>query len=265
MSRASALVFGFVALPLFCIAIERLWPSGPDQPVLRRGFLSDVIWYVVQSYVSRVIAPWIVYFALLPILLAVGTAPDSYWAGFGPVAGIPLPYQVGIVFVAADLLGYWQHRMFHMHWAWPIHAVHHSSRELDWLSATRFHPINEIGAQLVYVTPLLALGFSPLAFVFLAPFTGSYAVILHTRVPWTFGPLRYVLASPVFHRWHHTSEAEGRDRNFSGFLPIWDLLFGTYFMPPGRIPVDFGIREPIPEGFLPQLAYPVAAARHRGG
>jgi len=45
------------------------------------------------------------------------------------------------------------------------------------------------------------------------------------------GPLRAVLASPRFHRWHHTSAKEGRDKNFAGLLPLWDILFGTYYMP----------------------------------
>jgi sterol desaturase/sphingolipid hydroxylase (fatty acid hydroxylase superfamily) len=41
-----------------------------------------------------------------------------------------------------------------------------------------------------------------------------------------------VIASPrPRHRWHHTGEAEARDKNFAGQLPLWDILFGTYYMP----------------------------------
>ena len=263
MSEATAAVFGFVLLPLFCVVIERLWPSVPGKAVVRRGFVSDVLWYFLQTFVSRAVAPWAVYLVLLPILTAVGARPESYYSGFGPAQQIGLPLQAAIVFVAADFLSYWQHRLFHSRLAWPVHAVHHSSSELDWLSSTRFHPLNEIGAQLIYVTPLLAMGFSPLAFVVLAPFTASYAVVLHANVRWSFGPLRYVLASPVFHRWHHTSAQEGRDRNFAGFLPVWDLLFGTFFLPEGRAPEVFGVDDPVPEGFLAQLAYPMKATRQR--
>ena len=139
--------------------------------------------------------------------------------------------------------------------------MHHSSEDLDWLSSTRFHPLNEIGAQLVFVTPLLLCGFSPLAFVVQVPVTASYAVFLHANVDWSFGPLRYVLASPVFHRWHHTTSGEGRDRNFSGFLPVWDLVFGTFFMPAGRAPESFGVEDRVPEGFLKQLAHPLVRRR----
>lgn len=256
-SQAALIVFGFVALPIFCVACERLWPSVTGKAVIRRGFASDVVWYFVQTYVSRAIAPWTVYFVLLALLPTAQTRTEAYFAGFGPIAQLSLWWQVPIVFVVADFLSYWQHRLFHWRALWPIHAVHHSSEDLDWLSSTRFHPLNEIGAQLVYATPLLLLGFSPIAFLVQVPFTASYAVFLHANVRWSFGPFRYVVASPLFHRWHHTASPEARERNFSGFLPVWDVLFGTFHMPVGSGPDSFGVDEPVPDGFLKQLAYPL--------
>ncbi len=84
-----------------------------------------------------------------------------------------------------------------------------------------------------------------------------YAIFVHANVRWDFGPLRALIATPRFHRWHHTSQAEGLDKNFAGLLPLWDALFGKYYMPDGRQPEVFGVAgEPVPEGFLAQLAYP---------
>jgi hypothetical protein len=40
-----------------------------------------------------------------------------------------------------------------------------------------------------------------------------------------------VIVSPRFHRWLHADEDAARDKNFPGLLPIWDVLFGTYYMP----------------------------------
>src|SRR5262249_8355033 len=86
---------------------------------------------------------------------------------------------------------------------------------------------------------------------------------------WTFGPLRYVLASPVFHRWHHTTQEEGLNRNFAPTFPFLDLAFGTFYMPPGKLPERFGNGEPdYPEGFFGQLLRPLwmpasAAPRRR--
>jgi sterol desaturase/sphingolipid hydroxylase (fatty acid hydroxylase superfamily) len=69
-----------------------------------------------------------------------------------------------------------------------------------------------------------------------------------------------LIASPAFHRWHHTSAEEGRDRNFAGFFPLWDLLFGTFYMPKGAQPEVFGVDDPVPSGLLGQLVYPFRRA-----
>jgi sterol desaturase/sphingolipid hydroxylase (fatty acid hydroxylase superfamily) len=66
-----------------------------------------------------------------------------------------------------------------------------------------------------------------------------------------------VLATPVFHRWHHTALNEGGNTNFAGTFPVWDILFGTYHMPEDRLPSAFGADDPaIPNQIAGQLAYP---------
>jgi sterol desaturase/sphingolipid hydroxylase (fatty acid hydroxylase superfamily) len=62
----------------------------------------------------------------------------------------------------------------------------------------------------------------------------------------------------MFHRWHHTSADEGRDKNFAGALPLWDLVFGTYYMPREQ-PVVFGISEEIPDELIGQMIWPFRA------
>src|SRR5262249_57144412 len=106
------------------------------------------------------------------------------------------------------------------------------------------------------------LGFSPAALLVLAPFNTVYSAMVHANLRWTFGPLRYVFASPVFHRWHHTTLAEGRDRNFAPTFPFLDLLFGTFYMPPGRLPEEFGSgAADFPEDFWGQFIHPFRRAK----
>jgi sterol desaturase/sphingolipid hydroxylase (fatty acid hydroxylase superfamily) len=77
------------------------------------------------------------------------------------------------------------------------------------------------------------------------PFLTLYALLLHANVSWTYGRLRYLIASPPLHRWHH------------GLFPFIDLAFGTFYMPPGRQPQRFGTsNDDVPDGLLAQLAYP---------
>jgi len=71
-----------------------------------------------------------------------------------------------------------------------------------------------------------------------------------------------VVASPAIHRWHHTSADEGQDKNFAGLLPLWDLLFGSFYMPSGSQAEHFGAGdEPVPAGLWRQLAYPFRRPR----
>ena len=106
------------------------------------------------------------------------------------------------------------------------------------------------------------MGFSPVALAILGPFNMIFSAMVHANLNWTFGPFRYVLASPVFHRWHHTSEEQGLDKNFAPTFPFLDWMFGTFHMPAGQVPQEYGIdaaNAPMPEGLLPQLVYPLKA------
>ncbi|MCP4803794.1 MAG: sterol desaturase family protein [Proteobacteria bacterium] len=100
---------------------------------------------------------------------------------------------------------------------WKTHAVHHSSRELGWLASVRGHPVNVVMQRAPIAIGAVLLGFDLTA---LAGGTGAFALyglLLHARVDWDFVPLRRVLASPRFRRWHHSRDVEC---NFAGLLPL---------------------------------------------
>ncbi|MCA9692743.1 MAG: sterol desaturase family protein [Myxococcales bacterium] len=240
-------------------------PSAARRLGLRRDTRTDLLYWLFTPLVTKTITSGALVVAVFVLASAKGVHVDRA-SGIGPLlAGSPILGQPrwlqGIeALVLLDFTGYWIHRLFHRGRLWRFHAVHHSSRRLTWLSAARLHPINDLLTRLVQVIGLLLLGFDPMVLAGVVPFTNFYALLLHARLPWDYGRLRYVIASPAFHRWHHTSEAEGCDKNFAGFLPIWDLLFGTFFMPRDRPPIRFGVTgERVPEGLLAQLWWPFRA------
>src|SRR5207248_878187 len=96
------------------------------------------------------------------------------------------------------------------------------------------------------------VGFSDQAFVVIGPFNLVYGALVHANLNWTFGPFRYVIASPVYHRWHHTKDPAAYNSNFAPTFPLWDLMFGTCYLPKGALPRDYGV-EGAPEHFLSQL------------
>jgi sterol desaturase/sphingolipid hydroxylase (fatty acid hydroxylase superfamily) len=182
---------------------------------------------------------------------------DFYEHGHGPLSALPMWTQVIVFMVASDFMLYWLHRAFHRGNLWKYHAVHHSSEDLDWISAARFHPVNLfLGAVGVDVVLLLA-GISLDVMVWVGPFITAHSGFVHANLKWSLGPFKYVLASPVFHRWHHTAIDRGGSTNFAGTFPIWDVLFGTFNMPANVLPDAYGIDDKsFPESFSGQMLYP---------
>lgn len=251
-------LIGFVVLLVAFRALQLLLPREKRLPLARRGFLTDLAYWLFTPLVTRAITRFTVLTALVPVaLLAYGRVDKELLLhGFGPASRLPLWLQAVLILMLGDLIGYWMHRWFHGARLWRFHAVHHSSVDLDWLSAVRLHPVNDALMRVAGALPLLALGFAPVALGGIAPVLTVMAILVHANLDWDWGPLRAVLASPRFHRWHHTDEASARDKNFAGLLPLWDILFGTYYMPRDRGPTRFGTTSPVPAGLVGQMIFP---------
>jgi sterol desaturase/sphingolipid hydroxylase (fatty acid hydroxylase superfamily) len=171
----------------------------------------------------------------------------------------PLPaWAEGIVWlVVAFVANYWGHRLSHeLPLLWRLHRVHHSSTHLDWLATVRQHPVDAAFTQVVTLAPLYALGFSERSLLAAGAAFTALAVLQHLDLPWSFGPLRWVVPSPRWHHWHHATDPAARDRHFG--VPLVDLLFGTAYFPRGGAPAGYGTDElPGDIGYLASLVSPV--------
>jgi Sterol desaturase len=84
---------------------------------------------------------------LVQFILIFITALLSYMAGWAVstdlqanVQSLPIVVQFLLAVLVADLGQYWLHRLYHMvPWLWRIHAVHHSSTSMGWLTGSRIH------------------------------------------------------------------------------------------------------------------------------
>ncbi len=180
-----------------------------------------------------------------------------YENGHGPLAALPLVAQMILFLIGEDIITYWVHRLFHGARFWKYHAVHHSSEELEWISAARFHPVDLVFHSVLADVVLLLAGISPNVFVVLGPITIAHSAFVHANLDWTLGPLKYVIATPVFHRWHHTGVDRGGEKNFAATFPVLDLIFGTFYMPAGELPDRYGIDDrDFPTSFGAQLMHP---------
>ncbi len=262
MSPKIASVFiGLLVLGVVFAVVERLWPSIGDQPRWRPDIKTDLGYWFFTPLVTKAITRVTLYLALALVALGVGQTVLGLFESRGALSHQPTWLQAVVILLLGDLVGYWTHRLFHRRPLWPFHAIHHSSSQLNWLSSVRLHPVNDVVARVLQTIPFLFLGFSPKVMVAYVPFLTFYAILLHANVRWSLGPLKYVIASPTFHRWHHTSESEGLDKNFAGLFAFYDLLFGTFYMPEGKKPERFGVKgESIPAGIWAQRLYPFRKA-----
>jgi sterol desaturase/sphingolipid hydroxylase (fatty acid hydroxylase superfamily) len=232
--------------------LERIAGSVPRKGLFRRERVPDFLWWFFTPLVSRSASTIAVFITVAAITIISGrTHTEDTW-----FTRTPILFQIVVLLVVSDFLGYFAHRLFHSARFWRFHAIHHSAEDLDWLAAARVHPVNEIGNRLLQVIPLYLLGIRGAALASIVPIFTLYALFVHANIRWDFGPLRYLIASPVYHRWHHTKAAEGRDKNFAGLFPWIDALFGTLYLPRGVQPHDFGVDEEVPRGIAGQLVWP---------
>ncbi|MBL9142467.1 MAG: sterol desaturase family protein [Verrucomicrobiaceae bacterium] len=259
-----SVLVGLIVLSVIFFVVERLigrvTGGGRKQPILRKGWWTDVVYWFATVLLTKPMVRIILILPLGLLILAKVTSKDllqmGSYTGYGPLSRQPIWLQAVQIYVLVDFISYWTHRLFHRGRWWPFHAVHHSSEELDWLASVRVHPVNDLVNKLAQAVPVLLMGYNPTVTLSTAPVLTFYAILLHANVNWDFGPLRRVIATPVFHRWHHSKDREAWDKNFAGLLPIWDILFGTYYMPKGRYPENFGIHDEMPKGFLGQMWRP---------
>ncbi|MCO4774003.1 MAG: sterol desaturase family protein [Deltaproteobacteria bacterium] len=134
----------------------------------------------------------------------------------------------GLCILGVDFGYYWFHRMSHeVNFLWVTHVVHHQSEEYNLSVALRQGAI-EPWATWVFYLPLALLGFPPLMFLTANALNTLYQFWVHTRAIDRLGPLEAVFNTPSHHRVHHGCDPKYLDRNYSGFLIIWDRIFGTF-------------------------------------
>ncbi len=157
----------------------------------------------------------------------------SFWSPL-PAVGVAL---IGLVWM--DFVNYWSHRLRHMGPLWPMHAVHHSDTKMSFLSYYRNHITESVFIPLFHVAFASWLGVSPSAIGGIVLLAGLHQMYVHADLEWDHGPLKRVIASPQFHKWHHANHPDAIDKNFAEILPLWDILFGTYHNP-GRCTASTG-------------------------
>lgn len=237
---------------LIFIFIEKLFALRKDQPVFRPEWQTDFHHFIVNHMV--------VGFMLLATNLLVhnifGWVPLEGARGW--IAALPFWAALPLIILVADFAQYWTHRAYHeVPLLWRLHAVHHSTKHMDWMAGSRQHILETIITRTLVLGPIYLLGFSKEVIDAYIIVVGFQAVFNHANVSVRLGPLRYLIVTPNFHHWHHSQDADALDKNYAAHCAFLDHLFGTAVNSNKVWPERYGVLgDYVPKGFLKQLAFP---------
>ena len=245
------LILAFLGSTFVFMTLEKLFPKYKNQVILRDEWPLDLFYFVFN------------HLAISAILIYANYHVTNFdWAVSESVQqtiqSIPVLLQVVIIILCADFVLYWEHRLYHeVELIWPIHAVHHSVEHMDWLAGSRGHFIQVFSERAMVMVPLYLLGADKAALDIYVAIAALQAIYIHCNLNFTFGPLKWVIVTPQFHHWHHSSEKPAIDTNYSAHTVLYDWLFGTFHMPDEHWPADYGTTKRLPRTFMRQLLYPV--------
>ena len=192
-------------------------------------------------------------FWLVDWLEANDRAVDGLWPH-----SLPIVVQVVLMLLIIDFVRYWIHWSLHRFVPlWGFHAVHHSPHKLYWVNSARVHPFEKLAHFAIDIVPFALVGVSKQALAVYYVLWGVTGFYQHSNCDVRFGLLNYVFSGPELHRWHHSERITESDNNYGNVLIVWDLLFGTWYLPPDRSVDSLGlINRDYPMGLLTQMRTP---------
>jgi len=240
---------------LMFIVLEKLFPLYRNQLVFRKEWQTDLKHFAVNHFLVGLI--------LLTVNFVIHHAfgwlvNHDFQLAVQRIWFIP---QLLLCILVADLAQYWTHRAYHeIPYLWKFHAVHHSTKTMDWLAGSRQHVFEIIATRVLVLAPLFVLGFSEAVINTYIIIVGFQAVLNHANVHFPWGPLRYLIVTPDFHHWHHSADDEAIDRNYAAHYAFLDYLFGTAVKSEKRLPEKYGVvGDYMPDGFVNQQLFPFKA------
>jgi len=217
---------------------ERLYPYVPDWNRSHDDVATDAAWWLSINATGLALRP----------LAALVAVPLGAWlserlgSGLWP-ADWPLLGQLVLALVVVEFFQYWPHRWMHeLDFLWRFHATHHSAPRLYWLNAARFHVVDIALVNLGLTIPLGILGADARVLTLWLVAGTVHGLFQHSNMQIRCGPLNWIFSMAELHRWHHSRTERESNTNYGQNLIVWDIVFGSRFLPKGRLPpADIGI------------------------
>ncbi len=219
--RIDVLAMNFVelAIPFFILAmlVELAYGAWKQHQTYR---LNDAVASLMMGSLSQLMGVLRLSFSAVVFTSAVE------FAGIVPWQATAWWHWVA-AFIAYDFCYYWKHRCGH-EWRimWASHSAHHQSEEYNLSTALRQTSTDYIG--FVFYLPMYLAGTPVYVMISVGTLNLVYQFWVHTQHVDRMGMLDYLLVTPSNHRVHHAKNPRYIDKNYGGFLIVWDRLFGTF-------------------------------------
>jgi len=162
-----------------------------------------------------------------------------------------------VLFIFSDFTRYLLHAALHkIPLLWRFHKVHHSAKVLTPLTFYRVHPLENIlfgfryAISIGLVTGIFIYFFGARLdlysilgvniFVFIFSLLGSNLRHSHIKLSYKWG-LENIFISPYMHQIHHSTKYY--NKNYGGYLAIWDKIFDTHQESKTIKTVNFGVND----------------------
>ena len=234
------------------IPIELFIPKRLNQTKFHAEWRTDLVYFIIGHLLIQVTGV-LVQLPAVSVFSNIGLDGIQSW-----IQSIWFIPQLLLALFVSDLFQWAGHYFFHkVPRLWRFHAVHHSTKDLDWLAGSRTHFVDLIAVRSVAFLPLYVCGFSESVFATYLIIAAIQAVLAHSNTRINFGFFKYIFVTPQYHHWHHSDDPKAYDKNFAIHFPFIDMIFGTYYPMAKTWPDSTGLGDvKFPKGFARQFVFP---------
>lgn len=238
------------------VALEQIIPRNPSYNLFKdKQSINDLVFNSINGALRPTIGAGVAVFVAWLAASGFTTGISGLWPGEWPFA---IQCLLGILCVS--FMDYWNHRLAHtIDRLWWFHSLHHSATQMHALKGGRIHFIDEILHDFFTALPFLLFG-APIEVILFAGMWGVFTGnLVHANVDQRFPSwAHYFLPTVQLHNLHHSMKRQWQDSNYSGTLPLWDVIFGTLSHPDKCELGSMGIEENyISQNILKQYYLPL--------
>jgi len=218
------------------LLVEFLFPLKKEWKMTKKSFVRDLKWTVSGIFITGITKVG------LPLL-----AIDLSASNDGILQNTSIFTGALITLLVYEFFQYWYHRVSHtgignFKWLWKVHVTHHLPKQVYILMHPVVNPINVIVIQIIIQGTLILLGARSESIFLFNALMGLQGLVSHFNVEIKAGFLNYIFIGTELHRYHHSANME-EAKNYGSVITIWDIVFGTFYYKPNRIPEKLGVEN----------------------